>query len=252
MNRNVNRRAVIKAGFGTVASIAATGLLSVSNAQAGPTRDIVIYLYDGMTALDAVGPYEVLRFLPNANVRFVAKQKGAIKTDSRMLSLVADSSIADVNAAHTLLIPGGASTLREMQDGAVVEWVRRIHATTTWTTAVCTGTGVLAAAGLLKGLKATTHWASLEALQALGVNAVEQRTVREGKIVTAAGVSAGLDMALELAALESDAEYAKAIQLGIEYDPKPPFDSGSVAKASSQTVQRALALLAANTRRASQ
>jgi putative intracellular protease/amidase len=247
----VNRREVIKKGFGATVGIAAASSLM---AQAAPTvaRDIVIYLYDGMTALDAVGPYEVLRFLPNANVRFAAKTKGAIKTDSRMLSLMADATLEEVTSAHTLLIPGGATTLREMQDAAVVDWVRRVHATTTWTTAVCTGTGVLAAAGLLKGLKATTHWASLEALKSLGVNAVSERTVREGKIVTAAGVSAGLDMALEIAALEADAEHAKAIQLGIEYDPQPPFDSGSVSKATPDTVKRAAALLAENTRRATQ
>jgi putative intracellular protease/amidase len=246
----VNRRDIIKAGF---AGISATAFASSAFAQTQSTpRDTVIYLYDGMTALDAIGPYEVLRFLPNANVRFVAKTKGPIRTDSRMLSLVADATIDEIKTAHMLLIPGGATTLAQMQDAAIIDWIRRLHPTTTWTTAVCTGTGVLAAAGLLKGLKATTHWASLEALKAFGVNAVAERVVREGKIMTAAGVSAGLDMALTLAALETDAEFAKAIQLGIEYDPKPPFDSGSVSKSTPETIQRAAGLLAKNTRRARQ
>jgi putative intracellular protease/amidase len=248
---NINRRTLIKQG---VSLTAIPGLLTaIENAQAqtsSKTTTVVIYLYDGMTALDAVGPYESLRFLPNANLIFAAKQKGLVKTDSRVLRLEATASIDEVNTADILLIPGGGTTYAQMQDKTVVDWVRKLHANTRWTTSVCTGTGLLVAAGLLKGLKATTHWASMLELRGLGVNAVSERIVREGKIITAAGVSAGIDMALSLVALEAGEELARAIQLAIEYDPRPPFDSGSVSKASEQTRKLARQLLADNWKRA--
>lgn len=250
MDESVSRRKALKRGFGALSAIALAGGSSVASAQATPTKEIVIYLYDGMTALDAIGPYEILRFLPNAGVRFVAKTKGPIRTDSRVLTLMADFGIADISSAHTLVIPGGGTTAAQMQDEAVVGWVRSLHATTTWTTSVCTGAGLLVAAGLLKGVKATTHWASMADLSDLGVNAVQERVVRAGKIITSAGVSAGMDMALALAALEAGDTQAKAIQLLLEYDPAPPFDSGSFAKADSQVKQKAIVMLAQNSRRA--
>ncbi len=188
---DVNRRTLIKQG---ICLTAIPGLLTaIENAQAqgsSRTTNIVIYLYDGMTALDALGPYESLRFLPNANLIFTAKQKGLVKTDSKVLRLEATASLDEVNTADILLIPGGGTTYAQMQDKTVVDWVRKLHSTTRWTTSVCTGSGLLVAAGLLKGLKATTHWASMLELRALGVNAVNERIVREGKIITAAGVSA--------------------------------------------------------------
>jgi putative intracellular protease/amidase len=243
MNKNINRREVMAAGLAV--AVAASGL-SI-NAQNKSNR-IVIYLYDGMTALDAIGPYEVLRFLPNSTVTFVAKTKGFIKTDSRVLKLEATASIEDISSADILLIPGGATTYNQMRDKTVVDWVKKIHSTSRWTTSVCTGSLLLCTAGLLKGIKATTHWASIMTLRGLGANAQQERMVREGKIITAAGVSAGLDMALSLVALEAGEELAKAIQLAIEYDPKPPFDSGSIQKASAETRALAGKLLADNTR----
>ena len=250
MNETISRRKAIKRGLSAAAALAVASGASVTSAQNAPRKEIVIYLYDGMTALDAIGPYEVLRFLPNASVRFVAKVKGPVRMDSRALTLMADYGIDEVSSAHTLVIPGGGTTLAQMQDEAVVSWVRRIHATTTWTTSVCTGAGLLVAAGLLKGLKATTHWASMKDLADLGVIATDERVVRVGKIITSAGVSAGMDMALTLAALEAGDVQAKAIQLLLEYDPAPPFDSGSFAKASDEVKQKAIVMLAQNSRRA--
>jgi putative intracellular protease/amidase len=232
-------QAVLVAAAGTV--------LGGAMAQNKP-YSVVIYLYEGMTALDAIGPYEVLRFLPNAQITFAAKTKGNIKTDSRVLQLYANASTEEVTSADVLLIPGGATTYSQMRDKAVVDWVKQIHATTRYTTSVCTGSLLLCTAGILKGVKATTHWASMMDLRGLGANAVGERVVREGKIITAAGVSAGLDMALELVALEAGEALSKAIQLAIEYDPKPPFDSGSFAKSSPETRTASRQLLTANAR----
>lgn len=213
---------------------------------------IVIFLYDGMTALDAIGVYEVLRLIPDAEVKFAASQKGIIRMDSRMLSLVAEVSIAEVQEADILVLPGGATTHDVMQDQTVIDWVQHIHSTTKWTISVCTGAGLLLKAGLLNGQETTTHWGSLRYIEALGGKPSSQRVVRTGKIITAAGVSAGIDAALMLVALECDESLAKAIQLAIEYDPQPPFDSGAIEKASSETIQQASALLSANVQRATE
>ena len=215
------------------------------------TLEIVIFLYDGMTALDAIGVYEVLRLIPDARVRFVAREKGAIAMDSRMLSLVAEAAIAEIQRADILVIPGGATTHTVMQDQTVVEWVRRIHDTTKWTVSVCTGSGLLLKANLLEGQPTTTHWGSLRYIEELGGKPTHQRVVRSGKIITAAGVSAGIDLALMLVALERDEMLAKAIQLAIEYDPQPPFDSGAIDKATTEVKQKASELLTANAQRAS-
>jgi putative intracellular protease/amidase len=196
---------------------------------------ITIPLYDRFTALDAVGPYEVLSRLPGAEVVFVAEEAGPVRTDTRALTLVAERSLADVDACDVVVVPGGPGTREMLEPQPLHDWLRAIDATTQWTTSVCTGALLLGAAGLLDGLEATTHWSAFDTLASLGARPTERRVVPQGKVVTAAGVSAGIDMALWLAAEIAGEEVAKAIQLGIEYDPQPPFDSGSVAKASPET-----------------
>jgi putative intracellular protease/amidase len=196
---------------------------------------ITIPLYDRFTALDAVGPYEVLSRLPGAEVVFVAEEAGPVRTDTRALTLVAERALADVDACDVVVVPGGPGTREMLEPQPLHDWLRAIDATTQWTTSVCTGALLLGAAGLLDGLEATTHWSAFDTLATLGARPTESRVVQQGKIVTAAGVSAGIDMALWLAAQIAGDEVAKAIQLGIEYDPQPPFDSGSVAKASPET-----------------
>jgi transcriptional regulator GlxA family with amidase domain len=197
---------------------------------------IAILLFDRMTALDAIGPYEVLRYGKDAEVVFVAKEKGEIRAGAGTLGLVADAGIADVASADIVLVPGGAGQVELMADTEVLDWLRRIDETTTWTTSVCTGSLVLAAAGLLDGRKATSHWLALDQLPAFGVTPTEQRVVFDDKYVTAAGVSAGIDMALQLANRIAGDFAAQAIQLGLEYDPQPPHDAGSPAKAPAELV----------------
>jgi putative intracellular protease/amidase len=195
-----------------------------------------ILLYDGFTALDAIGPYEVLSRLPEARVTFVASEPGPVRTDNRMLTLHAERALADVAAPHVVLVPGGPGEVAVRAGNAALDWLREVHAASTWTTSVCTGSLILAAAGLLNGRRATSHWLALERLRALGADAVGERVVFDGKIVTAAGVSAGIDMALALAARIAGDVVAQAIQLGIEYDPKPPFDAGSPERAPAEIV----------------
>jgi putative intracellular protease/amidase len=197
---------------------------------------IVIPIFDQFTALDAIGPYEVLRMLPGAEVTFAAKARGVVRTDSGAVGLHADVALDEVDAADVLVLPGGWGTRALTGDEAMLSWVRAIHGTTRWTTSVCTGSLVLAAAGLLDGLDATTHWAAVETLEKLGAHYTAERVVRRGKIITAAGVSAGIDMALTLAQQLADDEIARAIQLRIEYDPQPPFDAGSPAKAGPRII----------------
>jgi putative intracellular protease/amidase len=199
--------------------------------------DIAILLYDRFTALDAIGPYEVLSRLPGARARFVAVEPGPVTTDNGMLTLVAEGSLADASAPDVVLVPGGPGEVAARAGGSALEWLRTVHETSTWTTSVCTGSLILAAAGLLRGKRATSHWLALEQLRELGAEPVSERVVFDGKIVTAAGVSAGIDMALTLAATIAGDEVAQAIQLGIEYDPQPPFDAGSPAKAPAAIVE---------------
>jgi putative intracellular protease/amidase len=198
--------------------------------------DIVIPIFPDFTALDAIGPYEVLRSMPGATVTFAAAAKGLVRTDSRMVGLQADASFDEIDAADVLVVPGGWGTRAAMADEPLLDWVRRIHASTQWTASVCTGSLVLGAAGLLRGLKATTHWANTGLLERTGATYTAERVVRQGKIVTGAGVSAGIDLALTLAAEIVGEDMAKAIQLAIEYDPQPPFDAGSPAKAGERIV----------------
>ncbi len=197
---------------------------------------IVIPIFDRFTALDAVGPYEVLSRLPGAEVTFVAATAGPVRTDTGALAITADAALDDIDGCDILTIPGGPGTRELMTDPQLIDWVKRIHPTTTWTTSVCTGSLLLGAAGLLTGIKATTHWAASDLLESLGATYSDERVVIEGKIITAAGVSSGIDMALTLAARIAGDEIAQAIQLGIEYDPQPPFDAGSPAKAAPAIV----------------
>ena len=198
---------------------------------------IAIPIFDKITALDAIGPYEVLSRLPGAELKFVGLEAGPVMTDNRMLSLVAEASIDDWAEPDILVFPGGFGTRPLMKDERMLEWVRHVHQNTQWTTSVCTGSLVLGAAGLLDGLEATTHWAAMDVLGELGAKPTGRRVVPQGKIVTAAGVSSGIDMALYLAGQLAGDVVAQAIQLGIEYDPQPPYDSGSPEKAPPEIVE---------------
>jgi transcriptional regulator GlxA family with amidase domain len=199
--------------------------------------NIAILLYDKFTALDAIGPYEVLSRLPGASVTFVAAETGPVRTDNGMLALLVEHSLEDVSEPDIVLVPGGPGEVAARAGGAALEWLRAADRTSTWTTSVCTGSLVLAAAGLLDGRRATTHWLAFDELRRLGAEACDERVVFDGKLVTAAGVSAGIDMALALAARIAGDQVAQAIQLGIEYDPQPPFDAGSPHKAPAAVVE---------------
>jgi putative intracellular protease/amidase len=199
--------------------------------------DIAIPLFDGITALDAIGPYEVLSRLPNARVRFVAETPGPKRTDNKQLTLIADEALSAVPRPEIIMVPGGFGTRRLMTPNPLLDWIRTAHETSQWTTSVCTGSLLLGAAGLLKGLEATTHWAAMDDLAGLGARPTLKRVVFQGKIVTAAGVSSGIDMALALAGRIAGDEYAQTIQLGIEYDPEPPFSAGSPKKAPPHIVE---------------
>ena len=198
--------------------------------------DIAILLYDRFTALDAIGPYEVLSRLPGARVVFAAGQIGPVTTDTGSLRLVADATLAQVPSPDIVVVPGGPGQTEQMAGGPVHEWLRAADRTSTWTTSVCTGSLILAAAGLLRGQRATSHWLALGQLRALGVTPASDRVVFAGKYVTGAGVSAGIDMALALAGRVAGAAAAQAIQLGIEYDPQPPYDAGAPGKAPAEIV----------------
>jgi putative intracellular protease/amidase len=198
--------------------------------------DIAIPLFDRFTALDAIGPYEVLSRLPGYRVTFVAEQPGVKTTDNGMLGLVAEKAFAELAHPEIVVVPGGIGTRALMHDATMLGWVRTAHATSQFTCSVCTGSLVLGAAGILDGLEATTHWASMELLGSTGARPTSRRVVEQGKIITGAGVSAGIDMALTLAARVAGDAVAQAIQLGIEYDPQPPFDSGSLEKAPPEAI----------------
>jgi putative intracellular protease/amidase len=201
--------------------------------------NVAIPIFDRVTALDAVGPYEVLSRLPGAHVHFVATEPGLVRTGNGMLALHADATLSAVAHPDVVVFPGGFGTDALMQDEQVLSWLRDAHETSQWTTSVCTGSLVLAAAGILDGLEATTHWMWMDRLGEFGATAVSRRVVEQGKVITAAGVSSGIDMALMLAARIAGDDVARAIQLRIEYDPEPPFDSGSTAKASPEIVEMA-------------
>jgi transcriptional regulator GlxA family with amidase domain len=198
---------------------------------------IAILIFDGLTALDAVGPYEVLSRLPDAELRFVAKQPGTKRTDTGALGVQADLTLGELASPEVVLVPGGPGSRPLMNDPEVLDWLREAHRGSTWTTSVCTGGLVLGAAGILDGKRATTHWAFMERLSELGAEPVHERVVEDGRVITAAGVSAGIDMALTLASRVAGDQVAQAIQLGIEYDPDPPFDTGSPKKAPPELIE---------------
>jgi transcriptional regulator GlxA family with amidase domain len=199
--------------------------------------EIAVLLYDGFTALDCIGPYEVLSRLPDAQVQFVSADGGVVRSDTRALAIVTEHSIDEVASPDIVLVPGGPGDEAAAADQRILDWLVSAHESTKWTTSVCTGSIVLAAAGLLDGLEATTHWASYDRLRSRGATPVARRFVQQGKIITAAGVSAGIDMALHLVAVEAGEDYARGVQLAIEYDPQPPFDSGSPAKAPPHVLE---------------
>lgn len=200
--------------------------------------EIALPVFDGLTALDAVGPYEVLSRLPDARVRFVAREAGPKRTDNGMLALTAELSLREAPRPDVVVVPGGLGSRRELAEEELLRWLRDAHARTRFTTSVCTGALILGAAGILDGLEATTHWLSLDRLASFGARPVRRRVVEDGKVITAAGVSAGIDMALMLAARIAGDEIAQAIQLSIEYDPQPPFTAGSPASAPDAVVER--------------
>jgi transcriptional regulator GlxA family with amidase domain len=202
---------------------------------------IAIVLYPGLTALDALGPYEILRFIPDSEVKFVSHTPGPVPTDSGVLVLAATHGFEEVPAPDMVLVPGSSTdTLTAMADDRLLAWLKKIHPTTQWTLSVCSGALILAAAGLLKGHPATTHWMVQEMLPEFGAESrPDERIVKSGKIYTAAGVSAGLDLGLQVMAEICGREQAEIIQLLIEYDPKPPFDAGHITKASETVIAAA-------------
>ena len=204
------------------------------------TLTVAIPLFPRFTALDAIGPYEVLQRIPFLDVVFVGQRQGEYRSENQMLGMTADATFAQLAEPDVLIFPGGVGTRALQHDEAVIEWVRRAHASTRFTTSVCTGSLVLGAAGLLKDLSATTHWACYPELAAHGAVPTAQRVVEhlDLRLITAAGVSSGIDMALRLVELLVDRTAAEAAQLMIEYDPQPPFDAGSRAKASPLVVAR--------------
>ncbi len=204
--------------------------------------DIVIALFDQFEPLDAIGPYEILANMPGATVRFVAPEPGQITDVLGAMTMTVETRYDEVESCDVLLVPGGAGVGPLREDEAFLEWVRKIHATSLFTTSVCTGSLILGAAGLLTGRDATTWWGAADQLEETGARYSAERVIRQGKIVTSAGVSSGIDMALHLVAWLSDEVTAQAIQLYTEYDPQPPFDVGSLAKASPEVIEMARTL----------
>ena len=205
---------------------------------------IAIGLYERFTSLDVMGPFQVLSSLPGAEVTFVAEKAGPVTDESGFLTVTARASFDDLPHPDILLVGGGTITGTLVPHHPIVGWIARAHPRTTWTTSVCTGALLLAGAGVLKGVEATTHWAAMGELESLGAVPVRERVVRRGKIITAAGVSAGIDMGLTLAGAIQGAEFAQALQLILEYDPAPPFDTGSPEKAGPAAVERAMTAMA--------
>ncbi len=205
---------------------------------------IAILLYEGFTALDAVGPYEVLASLPNAEVTFIAEQAGEIRSDTNRLGLIADATLSDLTHPNVIVVPGGPSMMQAAQSQVLLDWLREAHTTSLWTCSVCTGSFILGMAGLLEGKTVTTHWASRDYTQQFGgAKYVAKRFVQDGKIITAAGVSAGIDMALFIAAQLAGEKTAESIQLALEYDPQPPFQQGDFSRARSEIIKASTQLL---------
>ena len=204
------------------------------------TTTIAIPLFPQFTALDGIGPYEVLQRIPDFVVTFVGRERGVVRSDNGFLGIEIDATYDELPRPDVVVFPGGIGTRALLADEQVLDWVRGAHATSTFTTSVCTGSLVLAAAGLLEGLTATTHWAARDILTRYGAIVSEDRVVEhlDHRIITAAGVSSGIDMALRLVELLVDRTAAEASQLMIEYDPQPPFDAGAPGKASDKVIER--------------
>lgn len=198
---------------------------------------IAILLFEGFTALDAVGPYQMLSPAPGAETVFVAERTGPVLDNRGSLSLVAERTLAEVTAPDILVVPGGPGQTGQMENEPLLDWLRAVDTTSTWTTSVCTGTLLLAAAGLLRGRQATSHWLALETLRTFGVEPTGRRVVIDGKYVTAAGVSSGIDMGLTLLGTLAGDRFARSVQLLTEYDPQPPYDAGSPDKAPADLVE---------------
>jgi putative intracellular protease/amidase len=198
---------------------------------------IAYLLYDRFTALDITGPHDVLNSVPGNESVFVAERPGPIRNESDTLSMLAEASLDEIQSPDVVVVPGGFGNRFLLEHEPLHQWIRSVHENTTWTTSVCTGSLLLAAAGLLDGAPATTHWLARDLLGELGARPVPDRVVQHGKIVTAAGVSSGIDMALTLVQLINGDEVAQAVQLGIEYDPEPPLDAGSPEKAPQPIVE---------------
>jgi transcriptional regulator GlxA family with amidase domain len=198
---------------------------------------VAYLLYDRFTALDITGPHDVLNSVPGNESIFVAEDRGPVRNESDTLSMVADAALEEVPSPDIVVVPGGFGTRALLDREPLLDWLRQAHETTDWTTSVCTGSLLLAAAGLLDGAPATTHWLARDLLGELGAKVVPDRIVEHGKIVTAAGVSSGIDMALHLVKTVNGHEVAQAVQLGIEYDPEPPVDAGTPEKAPPEIVE---------------
>ncbi|WP_101255082.1 DJ-1/PfpI family protein [Streptomyces barkulensis] len=198
---------------------------------------VAILLYDRFTALDAVGPYEILSRVPGTEVVFTAARPGPVRTDMGSLALTADAALPEVTEPDAVLVPGGPGVADLLADGPVLDWLRGADAGTAWTASVCSGSLLLGAAGLLAGRRATSHWICLDRLRALGAVPTPERVVTDGKYATAAGVSAGIDLALHLAGRMAGDEVAEAVQLVVEYDPQPPYNTGSTATAPAALVE---------------
>ncbi|WP_369393524.1 DJ-1/PfpI family protein [Streptomyces sp. CG1] len=198
---------------------------------------IAMVVYDRFTALDVVGPYEILSRLPDARIVFVAERPGPVRTDTGSLAVTADKALAEVPGPDLLVVSGGPGTVTQLENPVLLDWLRVADATSTWTTAVCSGSLLLAAAGLLRGRRATSHWTALDVLERFGAEPTGERVVTDGKYVTAAGVSSGIDMALTLTGRIAGDEHAQAVQLLTEYDPQPPYDAGSPQKAPAHLVE---------------
>jgi transcriptional regulator GlxA family with amidase domain len=198
---------------------------------------IAIVAFNNMAALDAIGPFEVLAHLPDATIHWVGLETGLVRTEENSgVGINVDEVLEDVPNPDIVVVPGGHGEQQLRDNDRFISWLKQAHATSTWTTSVCTGSLLLGAAGLLKGKRATSHWLALDTLKTFGAEPTLERVVIEGKIITAAGVSSGIDMALTLAAKVAGEFVAQTIQLGIEYDPQPPFDAGSPAKAPQESV----------------
>ncbi len=206
--------------------------------------NISIVLYEGLTVLDAIGPYEVFNSIPDINIHFVGEEKGLVRSDNNALALNADYTFSEISDTDIVIVPGTPHFDKVMNDDALKEWLCNIHPKTKWTTSVCTGALALGAAGLLKDKKATTHWMAMDILEKFGAEKTKQRVVKDGKIITAAGVSSGIDMALSLLKIELGDDVAQTAQLIIEYDPQPPFNAGSPDKAPTHITENLRAMFA--------